>query len=69
VTGLIWPVILAHALTDFAAALNSAGGLISTTVTPTDYAITAVSVVLFSSYAVILLATAPRQAAPSKPLG
>jgi membrane protease YdiL (CAAX protease family) len=60
VTGLIWPVIVAHALTDFAAALNSAGGLISTTVTPTDYAITAFSVLLFSSYAVILLATARR---------
>jgi uncharacterized protein len=68
VTGLIWPVILAHALTDFAAALNSAGGLISTTVTPTDYAITAFSVLFFTTYAVILLATVRGKEAPPKQL-
>jgi membrane protease YdiL (CAAX protease family) len=69
VTGLIWPVILAHALADFASALNSAGGLISTTVTPTDYAITAFTVIFFTTYAVILLATVRSKEAPSKQLG
>jgi membrane protease YdiL (CAAX protease family) len=68
VTGLIWPVIVAHALADFASALNSAGGLISTTVTPTDYAITAFTVIFFTIYAVILLATVRGTEAPSKQL-
>ncbi|MGZ6388884.1 MAG: CPBP family intramembrane glutamic endopeptidase, partial [Ktedonobacterales bacterium] len=56
VTRLIWPVILAHFLTNLGAYLNSAaGGPISTTVTATDYAMTASVVVVFTAYAVYLL--------------
>jgi membrane protease YdiL (CAAX protease family) len=55
VTRLIWPLILAHFLTDFSSFLNSAGGLRSTTVTQTDYVITAAAIIVYSTYAIILL--------------
>ena len=61
VTRLIWPLILAHALTDFSSILNSAGGLKSTAVTPTDYAITAFAIIVFTTYAVILLVREQRK--------
>ncbi len=61
VTRMIWPVILAHALANFASILNNAGGLQSTTVTPTDYAITAFAIIVFTTYAVILLVVEQRK--------
>jgi membrane protease YdiL (CAAX protease family) len=55
-TKLIWPLVLGHGLINFGAYLNTAaGGAISTTVTQVDYVLTAVMLVTFTIYAVILL--------------
>lgn len=69
VTRLIWPLILAHALTNFSSALNSAGGFKSIAVTPTDYAITAFAIIFFTTYAVILLVREQRKESLSKQTG
>jgi uncharacterized protein len=61
VTGLIWPVILAHFLTDFSPYLNTAGGVASTTITQTDYAITSLVIVVYTTWAVILLVRTQRE--------
>ena len=56
VTGLIWPIVLAHGLINFGAYLNSAaGGPVSTSVTEVDYILTAVIIVVYTAYAVYLL--------------
>lgn len=53
VTGLIWPLVLAHGLIDFSALLNSAAS--STGVSPSDYVMSTLFVVIFIPYAIILL--------------
>lgn len=60
-TGLIWPLILAHALLDFFPSLNSAA-LNSTAVAPADYAMTALIVAFFVPYSFLLLRRANRVA-------
>jgi membrane protease YdiL (CAAX protease family) len=65
VTRLIWPLILAHALTNFGSILNSAGGLQSTPVTPADYALAAFILLFFTTYDVLLLVREQRKEALS----
>jgi membrane protease YdiL (CAAX protease family) len=64
VTGLIWPLVLAHALLDFFPSFNSAMTS-SATVAPADYAMTALIIVVFVPYSVLLLRRA-KSAAPGR---
>lgn len=65
VTRLIWPAILAHALINFTATLNSAAGLTSTTVHTTDYWLTGGLLLFGAAYAVMLLRRNPQPALAS----
>jgi CAAX protease family protein len=60
VTRLIWPVVLAHALINFSATLNSAVSLTSTTVRAADYWLTAGLVLFGAAYAAFLLRRYPQ---------
>ena len=58
-TGVIWPLIIIHGLTN-AAGFVAAGGTISTGVTSTDVMVSAIYIVGFTIYGVIVLQTAQR---------
>jgi membrane protease YdiL (CAAX protease family) len=54
-TNLIWPLILAHFLTNFASFLNSGGAVGGTTVTTTDYGVAAAYVLIFTAFAFFVI--------------
>jgi len=55
VTGVIWPVVLAHGLIDFGASLNTATVAGATSFSSADYAITIFIIAIFIPYAFVLL--------------
>ncbi len=55
VTGLIWPLVLAHGLIDFSAFLNSAAAARPIGITASDYVMTTLIIAVFTPYAIILL--------------
>ena len=57
--GVIWPLIIIHGLTN-AAGFVTAGGTISTGVTSADVMVSAIYIVGFTIYGVIVLQTAQR---------
>jgi membrane protease YdiL (CAAX protease family) len=63
-TNLIWPLILAHFLINFASFLNSGGTVGGTTVTAIDYGIAAAYIVIFTVYALFIVR---RYFSPSEP--
>jgi membrane protease YdiL (CAAX protease family) len=64
-TNLIWPLILAHSLTNLASFLNSSGTVGGTMVTTTDYGIAAAYILIFTAYAFFILR---RRVNPSEPI-
>jgi membrane protease YdiL (CAAX protease family) len=54
-TNLIWPLILAHWLINFASFLNSGGEVGGTVVTTTDYGIAAAYILIFTAYAFFII--------------